>query len=231
MNTRLVRGLAAGSLLALAGAPGAEAQLVTNGDFEANGAAFVDIPGYVGVGGNPASITGWFHDPANPHVGLNPGSSAGSGFANNGDNSTQVAFLQTFDEGTLFSPAMLVQSITGFTPGQEYRLTFDYNARGGGYDLPVMTVFLDATALVGPTQVTPVGGSNPYHHSDLKFTAGNSTLTLIFHSVSSDAARDATLLIDNVSIVAVPEPGAAGAAMAVGLAALVALRRSRQGLC
>jgi hypothetical protein len=35
--------------------------LVQNGDFTANAAAFLTYPGYVGQAGNPTNITGWTH--------------------------------------------------------------------------------------------------------------------------------------------------------------------------
>ena len=73
--------------------------LIVNGDFEDDLDSFVTFPGYLGSGQAGGSAP----------------------FRDNGNNATQVAFLQ--------GAAGMQQEITGLTPGTEYTLSFDYNSR------------------------------------------------------------------------------------------------------
>ena len=138
----------------------------------------------------------------------------------NGDNSTSVGFIQ--------GAASIEQDISGFTIGQDYVLSLDFNARNCCGDMPIAMVELDGAVVASsedifpPTgAVPPVGGDEPWYHADIDFTASDTTLTLLIRSAAA-AAGDATFLVDNVSIV--PEPATGLLAMG-GLLSLLLLRR------
>ena len=63
---------------------------IANADFETDANGFTNYPGYTG-GSNPAEITGW---PGTGNRGINPGNGAGAPFRDNGNNTSNVAFLQ-----------------------------------------------------------------------------------------------------------------------------------------
>ena len=198
----------------------AAAQTVVNGDFETDTDLFVTWPGYTANGANPAQITGWT---GMGGVGINPVVPGGAGdapFRDNGDNSTSVGFIQ--------GAASIEQDISGFTIGQDYVLSLDFNARNCCGDMPIAMVELDGVVVASsedifpPTgAVPPVGGDEPWYHADIDFTASDTTLTLLIRSAAA-AAGDATFLVDNVSIV--PEPATGLLAMG-GLLSLLLLRR------
>lgn len=198
----------------------ASAQTVVNGDFEADTDLFVTWPGYAGDGANPAQITGWTGIGG---VGINPVVPGGAGdapFRDNGDNSTSVAFIQ--------GAASIEQDISGFTIGQDYILSLDFNARNCCGDMPIATVELDGDVVASSADIfppdgaiPPVGGVEPWYHADVDFTAADSTLTLLIRSAAATGG-DATLIVDNVSIV--PEPATGLLAMG-SLLSLVLFRR------
>jgi hypothetical protein len=158
---------------------------VTNANFETLANEFVTFPGYVSGGGNPAEISGWTGTGAR---GINPGAGAGAPFRDNGNNATNVAFIQ--------QAGSLSQTIDRFEVGKEYRVAFDYNSRNAGLDNGVNATIGSAsfTDAVAPA----VGGANSYYAGNLVFNAANATETLTFNA--SNNAGDDTLLLDNVRI-------------------------------
>ena len=90
------------------------------------------------------------------------------------------------------------QAINNLTPGSTYALSFAFNARGG--NAPRLRATVDG-ATIFEQDVTPVGGSAPYHSTSTVFTASAASATLAFSQV---AAGDNTVLIDNVRIVPAP---------------------------
>ncbi len=198
------------------------ADVVVNGDFETDAAAFVTWPGYVGGGENPAAITGWT---STGGIAINPVAPGGDGdapFRDNGANDTRVAVMQ--------GASTLEQDLVGMTLGQEYVLSVDFNARDCCGDLPVATIALDGVLVAAtselfpdPGAVIPVGGTNPWYHADIPFVAEDTAITLMFSSTPA-AGGDATMLIDNVSVVPIPEPSTAALAL-VGLLLLLGWRR------
>ena len=198
----------------------ASAQTVVNGDFETDTDLFVTWPGYAGDGANPAQISGWT---GTGGVGINPVVPGGAGdapFRDNGDNSTSIGFLQ----GT----ASIEQDISGFTIGQDYVLSLDFNARNCCGDMPIGTVELDGVVVASSADIfppsgaiPPVGGVEPWYHADVDFTASDTTITVLIRSASA-AGGDATFIVDNITIV--PEP--ATGLLAIGsLLSLLLLRR------
>jgi len=166
---------------------------IANADFETGTAGFVNFPGYTSptTPGNPAEITSW---PGTGNRGINPGGGAGTPFRDNGNNSTNVAFMQQ-------NASNIGQSISGWEPGKNYRVAFDYNARnasGGG-----STPFVGVTATIGSglfadPAVPPVGGGNSYYAGNILFTPASATENL---SVTANVTSgDRTLLVDNFRV-------------------------------
>src|SRR5688572_7382833 len=102
---------------------------IANPDFETGAAGFTTFPGYTG-GSNPAQITSW---PGSGGRGINPGAGAGTPFRDNGNNSSNVAFMQG-------NGSNIGQTISGWEVGEQYRVAFDYNARSAGAGSPFVGV-------------------------------------------------------------------------------------------
>jgi hypothetical protein len=193
----------------------ASAQAVNNGNFETDANNFTKFPGYVGDSPNPTSVTG-FSGPAGGY-GINPGNGAGAPFRDNGNDNTNVLFIQ--GGGTT-----LTQSISGFSAGQAYKLDFDYNSRNCCGGTPGLTLSIGGQNFnSGP--ITPVGGTNPLYHGTINFTAGGTGTETVSITKTDAVAGDSTAVVDNLVISrAVPEPAALGL-LAVGGIGL--LRRKR----
>lgn len=88
------------------------------------------------------------------------------------------------------------QTISGFTPGERYQLSFAYNARLTGVPPQLDATIGDLKLMSAP--VVPVGGNNPFCRTNLVFTANAPTLALKF--ANSVAAGDSTFLLDDVHI-------------------------------
>ena len=145
--------------------------LVVNGDFEDNLDAFVLFPGYLGSA------------EAAPRA----------PFRDNGNNDSQIAFLQ--------GQAGMEQEITGLTPGTEYTISFDYNARNCCDDVPFPSLLIDGEPLeefadeVSP--VEPVGDVNEWYSYETTYVAEDEVAVLRFQTMS-DGGGDSTFLLDNV---------------------------------
>ena len=165
---------------------------IANSDFETGAAGFVNFPGYTSptTPGNPPEITSWA---GSGNRGVNPyGGGAGAPFRDNGNNTTNVAFMQG-------NGSTIGQTITGFEPGENYRISFDYNSRNSGSGAPQVGV----TATIGggsfiDSSVPPVGGSNSYYTGNILFTPATDTATLDF--TANVTSGDKTLLVDNVRV-------------------------------
>lgn len=196
--------------------PSHAAPIVANGDFELDNADFTAFPGYVGQPGNPAQVTD-FVGPAGGY-GVNPSAGAGAAFRDNGNDNTNVLFIQA--GGTT-----LTQLIPGFIFGHTYTLDFDYNARGccgGTAGINVTMAGYSTGNVVDP----PVGGGNPYHHITLPFLAGPSGTETLAISKYDALPGDSTALYDNFVIteIAAPEPASLGL-LGIGGISLLARRR------
>ncbi|MDG2383169.1 MAG: PEP-CTERM sorting domain-containing protein [Pirellulaceae bacterium] len=196
-------------------------EFVINGDFETDVEEFIVWPGYVGGTNdqgdvNPDEIPEWvgtggrginpIFSPQNPEMiadwngdgglGINPIENGEAPFQDNGENDTPVALMQGL--------ARLGQEISGLQIGTEYTLTWEYNSRDCCGDFPIGGVMLNGTEFDVDDftdEIFPVGGIEPWYSAELNFTADSSDLTLDFTSESAGGG-DATLLLDNVKLVA-----------------------------
>lgn len=194
------------------------AELVVNGNFEADVEEFVVWPGYVGAAGdagvNPAEISEWIGKgghginpvtaPTNPADifawpgaggrGINPVENGDAPFRDNGDNDTKVALIQ--NTGSIW------QTITGLTAGTKYRLTWDYNSRNCCGDQPMGELLINDSAVsVGDFNdvVFPVLDVNEWYSGAYEFTAAGTSAKVTFGSKSSNGG-DATMLLDNIAL-------------------------------
>lgn len=153
--------------------------VVRNPSFEASG----ELAGE----GVLARIAGWTTEGT---TGIN---FSGLGvYANNGANPDQdlVAFIR--------GPGALSQTILGLLPGQNYKVTFAYNAPLG--QAPRLRVSADGASLL-EVDVTPVGGSAAYWVGSTSFTAASDTAVLRFEQVVADPTQ--TVLLDDVKVTGV----------------------------
>lgn len=208
--------------------------IVVNGDFEQDAGLFTAPPGYSKNGDprfnnpnfpgfnenwNPDNIAGWQGD---GWQGINPSPLGVAPFNDNGNHPTTVAFLQVATHlPTYPDHSSINQFISGFEAGASYLLDFDFNSRNCCQgSVPGMQVFVDEVKLVGydyilpgVLQGNPFEPSNPvqlnpvtqWYHLQIPFTASTEKLDLKISAFLSQGS-DATLLLDNISITAVPEP-------------------------
>jgi len=165
------------------------AQTIPNPSFELD--TFTNFPGY--VSGN-APVTGWIGNFSSSH-GINPG--GGSPFADNGTipAGSQAAFIQnnSFD-------SRMETTISGLSNGTTYQLTFRANARSG--NTPRLNLTVDGALLIN-SNVSAVGGTNPYHWVSAYFTASGPEAAL---TVANVAGSDNTLVVDDFAVVATTQP-------------------------
>ncbi len=133
-----------------------------------------------------------------PHYGPVGGWEGGSGvnnasgpFQDNGviPDRVQIAFTQ--------GSRKLKQLVGGLEVGQQYWLQFHYNVRnccGGTMDLSIQFAEEELDYI---SEITPVGGDEPYYYHHIEFTPESSSGELVFEAI---AAGDATLLLDGITL-------------------------------
>ena len=175
--------------------------LIANPSFEASGTGQA-APGYY------PQIAGWEKFGV-AQVGINQ---AAGPFHDNGVVPDGASVLLIQQAGGV------QQGIAGLSVGRTYRLILRYNSRAGTA-APTFRASIDGqTAFNGV--VAPVGSGQPYRTLTFDFTARTETALLVLENLGVN--NDDTVLVDNVSlatlgaapspVLAVPQPGVAGAA-------------------
>lgn len=148
--------------------------VVINPSFEASGTApgtgpLTNMAGWTGTGTYGVDV-------------------AGGAYADNGIIPDQdlVAFIQ--GEGTL------AQTVSGLITGQQYVVSFAYNAKAG--QLPHLLAKAGNTVLLD-TDVMEVGAGNPFHTATASFTATAGEVLLTFTQTKTGSD---TVLLDNVRV-------------------------------
>jgi hypothetical protein len=228
-NRKITTAILGVSLLTMVSAHAAS--LVINGDFE------TVPPGYYGFipeweqVSYPSGYSGY------PYLSGAEGKweNGGVGVWDNGyvpgtDRLTnKVAFIETYVGGGGSVPTLsLTQLVTGFTIGQVYELSYYENGRANpAVNTTTAETFVGGASVVAAHLVTPVNSqyvyTNPFTHRTAQFTATATQMLLEFRATQV-GVNDTFLVIDNVAINAVPEPGSA---LLGGLGLLALLRRRR----
>ncbi|MDG1892466.1 MAG: hypothetical protein P8L18_14265 [Verrucomicrobiota bacterium] len=151
---------------------------VMNPSFEASGEP-VDQDGII----SPNGIAGWVGEGT---YGVN---ADGSGtFADNG-RSSEPDFV-----GFLTDVSSLAQILDGLIVGNDYVLTFEYNATAG--DSPELVVALGGEEVFRES-VSAVGGNSQYRQGTVKFTADDVQKLLSFRQTNEG---DHTVLLDSIHL-------------------------------
>jgi hypothetical protein len=109
-----------------------------------------------------------------------------------------------------FMSGQLSQSVSGLIPGHAYKLGFYYAGAQQGDSAGATTQAWQVSLGGGATQSTPTmnvpsHGFSPWTYQTMTFTANSATEALLFQTVASPAVPP-FLLLDGVSLTAVPEP-------------------------
>ena len=138
-------------------------------------------------------------------TGINPASDGSAPFADNG------IVPDGRDVGICAEWWLLDQLIAGFEVGQQYVISFAYNARAfdNGADLAGHLNVTLGNELILDTDVDPVDAAgvfdSPYHQHASVFTATDESMSLAL-THSGPEGGDETVLLDSISIRLIPEP-------------------------
>lgn len=203
----------------------ASANLISNGNFSANANAFTGSPGYVGETGNPTGptgIAGWNWN-FSGRFGLNGIGTGTSGpITTFGPTSQQATpdrnwvFLETI-EG---NDGAAVYQVFNVTPGVEYTVSFEAASKVGQSTYGAVVAYnggigIDTVSLSALFDKTY--GSTAFEANSFTFTPSLPRATIVLQGQSPSASQ--AVNFTNVSVVAVPEPGALALA-GIGIAAV-----------
>lgn len=197
------------SLLAISGA---DAALFANGDFEVTDLA--DNTSTAASG----SITGWTVVGAG--VVHRDGSFFGGTIAGSGPNAPAFDGRQYvhFNDGATGAGSSIFQTFDTVI-GTEYTVSF--SIAGGDFDGSSHQIIADASGLGGLTQAAT---NNTWSSHAFNFTATGTSTTLTFTDDLQAGGASSDLLLDGVSVTAVPEPSSS-ALLGIGGLALILRRR------
>ncbi len=202
----------------------AGANMITNGDFSANAAAYTVSPG-TGRGGNPTAPTGWAFS-SGTYSGVNgpdTGFYGSAGYQPFAPTSTagvrDFAFLQ-------YGMMSITQTIST-TAGEPYTLSYAAAGRVGGTSTTMEVILTDATSGAQITTQTPAITDAAFNNFALNFAATSGSTTLEFLNTSPSNASNDTADVSNVSLTAVPEPATLGVFALGGMGLLLASRKRK----
>lgn len=210
----------------------ASANLITNGNFSANASQFVVFPGLASSvpgapEGNPLSIPGWTWN-GSSNFGVNgkdtvsnlpalPGPIGIYGPSSQQSNPDRNWVLLQGDGAAVFQ-------IFNVTPGVQHTVSFEAATRDGEVGEDGLVIFGRAQIYDGAlatflTEATPKEYSNvAFEAASFTFTPTQSQAALVLQN-ASPGLPGKTVNFANVSVVAVPEPGALALA-GIGIAAV-----------
>ena len=200
--------------------------LITNGNFSENAAAYVSFPGY-SASPNPTDPTGWTgtNGVNGPDTGFYPTSSDNLPFspapnATINGNLPDFAFMQ--------GPGPSVAQTAATTSGSNYTLTY-YGAARAGETADVLKVIVtnaaDSQQIATQTPAIIDTGWTPF---TLSFIAPSASINVEFLNASA-AGSSGTVDVTNVALAAVPEPATLGLLALGGLGMLLIGRKRAAG--
>jgi hypothetical protein len=151
---------------------------VMNSSFEASGTVFNGAPM---VGTDLPAISGWAKTGV---AGVDDGT---GGQADNGKIPEQALVGFISDAGSL------AQTLEPLVSGENYQLSFAYNAKSG--TKPHLQLLVDG-AVLWEKDVNPVGGTQPYASQTVSFKAASATAQIMF----SNTVAGATVLLDEIEV-------------------------------
>lgn len=173
--------------------------LIQNGAFTANAAAFTNWPGYIG-GSNPAGITNW-----NAALGVSLGiNGAAVGFAGSPFGpSSATGYTYAFIQRVAPSTNQIAQNLS-LSPGTTYQLGFDAAARAGNSPQFLVQIADNSQVYVSSGSVS--ANNAAFNHYSYTFTtpatiAGTPTIQL--SNLTTNNATDYTVDFANVALAAV----------------------------
>ena len=189
---------------------------LVNGDFE----MAVNPPGFDAP--NFTDWDGWVEiDGTAPVVGWVEGNNFGGVDApDSGDSGVIMANLAALNA--------IEQSFTTI-PGLEYTVSYALGGLGGAFSPDwVAELEVSADGVVFDTRMVSQTAGSPgfFNNVSASFVATGSTTTLRFENTVDNTVDDFGIVIDNVSVSAIPEPGSA-AIIGTGLIALCGRRRKK----
>ena len=197
-----LRTLAFASVLTLIGVGVAPAQnLILNGDFTANAAAFAAWPGVINYGGNPATITDW-GNPLAGQIGLNGRATGASDVFGPVNPAGQTyAFMQ--GGATAF---VLDQGLpAAYTTNATYQFSFDAAARAGNSSVTFQAQIADNSVVhVGTGNL--IANPAEFTHYSYTFTSPATFDGAPSVQLWNLTGGDNTVAFANVSLVALPLP-------------------------
>jgi hypothetical protein len=129
-----------------------------------------------------------------------------------------VGFIQVYPGSATNS----LRQTMSLAAGTTYSLSYLENARTG--PSPLMTVLVGSQTVVAQHTDSAVGAGNPFRLVTASFTATAASADLIFSVAQQSSGNDATALITDVQVNAVPEPVSL-ALLGFGAAGLYMIRR------